>query len=133
MLDEPERGNGIFGTTGRLKSGHYSLNCDWTAWLWAHGGSVFDGDGYFSGNDADGMRGLSYMLELVKHMSPEGHDVVGEPGQRRNADVLRRVLPSLGRRELQSLGLMEAARPPVEASYPAPTRRGSTRFPTSVY
>jgi len=69
-LDEAERGNGIYGTTGQLKSGHYSLNCDWTAWLWANGGSVFGKDMFFSGNDADGMRGLGYMLDLVKHMPP---------------------------------------------------------------
>jgi ABC-type glycerol-3-phosphate transport system substrate-binding protein len=32
-IDQAERGNGVFGTTGQLRSGHYSLNCDWTAWL----------------------------------------------------------------------------------------------------
>ncbi len=36
-LDEAERGNGVRGTTGQLKAGHYSLTCDWTMWLWAHG------------------------------------------------------------------------------------------------
>ena len=36
-IDAAERSNGIYGTTGQLKSGHYSLNCDWTAWLWAQG------------------------------------------------------------------------------------------------
>src|SRR5690606_24263558 len=39
-IHEAESGNGIAGTTGQLKSGHYSLNCDWTAWLWSHGGSI---------------------------------------------------------------------------------------------
>ena len=70
-LDEAERGNGIYGTTGQLKAGHYSLNCDWTVWLWANGGSVFGRDGLFSGGDEDGMRGLTYMLDLAKHMPPD--------------------------------------------------------------
>src|SRR3546814_4967980 len=56
--------------TGQLKSGHYSLNCDWTAWLWSHGGSIFDKAGFFSGGDAEGLEGLEYMLELVKYMPP---------------------------------------------------------------
>lgn len=58
-LDAAERGNGIRGTTGQLKAGHYSLNCDWTAWLWAHGGSVFGKDGTFAGGDEDGLKGLA--------------------------------------------------------------------------
>ena len=53
-LDAAERANGVYGTTGQLKAGHYSLTCDWTAWLWANGGSVFDKDGFFSGGDKDG-------------------------------------------------------------------------------
>src|SRR5215212_4444140 len=57
-VDEAERANGIFGTTGQLKSGHYSLNCDWTAWLWSQGGSVFDKNKMFSGGDAEGIAGL---------------------------------------------------------------------------
>ena len=50
-LHEAEIGNGIYGTTGQLRSGHYSLNCDWTAWLWANGGSVFDKNRMFAGGD----------------------------------------------------------------------------------
>src|SRR3546814_7565363 len=69
-IHEAESGNGIAGTTGQLKSGHYSLNCDWTAWLWSHGGSIFDKAGFFSGGDAEGLEGLEYMLELVKYMPP---------------------------------------------------------------
>src|SRR3546814_16398717 len=69
-IHEAESGNGIAGTTGQLKSGHYSLNCDWTAWLWSHGGSIFDQAGFFSGGDPEGLEGLDYMLELVKYMPP---------------------------------------------------------------
>ena len=61
---------GIYGTTGQMRAGHYALNCEWTAWLWGHGGSIFNADGYFSGGDAEGMEGLRYMLELYRNMSP---------------------------------------------------------------
>ena len=50
-LHEAEIGNGIHGT-----------------WLWAHGGSIFNKDGMFSGHDEQGMAGLRYMLELVDYM-----------------------------------------------------------------
>jgi multiple sugar transport system substrate-binding protein len=58
----------VYGTTGQMKAGHYSLNCEWTAWLWAHGGSVFDADGFFSGGDARGLDGLHYLTRLHENM-----------------------------------------------------------------
>ena len=80
-LDDAERGNGIHGTTGQLKAGHYSLNCDWTAWLWANGGSVFGKDELFAGGDEAGMRGLTYMLDLVKAYAACRHRLdLGWPG-----------------------------------------------------
>ena len=51
-----------------MKSGHYSLNCDWTAWLWGHGGSVFRADGTFSGNDAEGLEAMDYWVKLKENM-----------------------------------------------------------------
>lgn len=60
----------IYGTVGQMKTGHYSLNCEWTAWLWAHGGSIFDNKGLFSGGDEQGMEGLDYLLKLHKNMPP---------------------------------------------------------------
>jgi multiple sugar transport system substrate-binding protein len=60
----------IYGTTGQMKAGHYSLNCEWTAWLWAHGGSIFDADGAFTGGDEPGLQGLDYMLRLRDSMPP---------------------------------------------------------------
>ena len=73
LLHEAEFGNGIYGTTGQLEAGHYSLECDWTAWLWAHGGSIFNKQQRFSGHDEQGMDGLRYMLELMNYMPPEVH------------------------------------------------------------
>jgi multiple sugar transport system substrate-binding protein len=62
-----EKGNGIYGTSGQLRSGHYSLECDWTAWLWGNGGSIFDKAGMFSGGDEAGMKGLEYLMEISKN------------------------------------------------------------------
>ncbi len=73
IINEKKKGQGIYGTTGQCKSGHYSLNCDWTAWLWAHGGSVFRSDGTFSGNDARGLEAMAYWEKLRKYM-PAGVD-----------------------------------------------------------
>jgi len=60
----------VFGTTGQMKSGHYSLNCEWTAWLWANGGSIFDAEGFFAGGDAQGLAGLEYLSRLHENMPP---------------------------------------------------------------
>jgi len=68
-----EMGPTMFGTTGQMKSGHYSLECDWTAWLWGHGGSVFGPDGKFTGNDERGLEAMGYWDKLVKTMPPGVH------------------------------------------------------------
>ena len=65
------KGPEIYGTTGQMKSGHYSLECDWTCWLWAHGGSIFGPDGKFTGNDAEGLAAMEYWVKLKENM-PEG-------------------------------------------------------------
>lgn len=135
-LDEAERGNGIHGTTGQLKAGHYSLNCDWTAWLWAHGGSVFGKDGSFCGGDEDGMRGLAYMLELVKHMPPEaktwtwdGEAQSLREGKAAMAMSWGEIFPGLDGKDSKVVGLMEAARPPAEARLRSPDAAGFQEIP----
>jgi multiple sugar transport system substrate-binding protein len=121
-LDAAERGNGIYGTTGQLKAGHYSLNCDWTGWLWANGGSVFDKDGLFSGGDEDGMRGLAYMLELAQHMPPAARTWTwdGQAQSIRQGNAAMAIswgesFPGFDDPDSKVVGLMEAARPPAEA------------------
>lgn len=64
------KGPDMYGSTGQMKSGHYSLECDWTAWLWGHGGSIFDADGMFSGNDERGLEAMEYWTSLWKTMPP---------------------------------------------------------------
>ncbi len=135
-LDEAERGNGIYGTTGQLKAGHYALNCDWTAWLWANGGSVFGKDGFFSGGDQDGMRGLAYMLDLVKHMPPaartwtwDGEAQSISQGNAAMAISWGEFFPGFDGKESKVVGLMEAARPPKEARLRSPDEAGFQEIP----
>lgn len=135
-LDEAERGNGIYGTTGQLKAGHYSLTCDWSAWLWAHGGSVFDRNGFFSGGDQDGLRGLAYMLDLVKHMPPaakswtwDGEAQSISQGTAAMAISWGEFFPGFDGKESKVVGLMEAARPPVEARLRSPDAAGFLEVP----
>ena len=69
-IHEAKRGQGIYGTVGQWKSGHYALQSEASAWLWSHGGHHFDKDGkpdYV--NDAN-VNGLQYMMELGKYMDP---------------------------------------------------------------
>jgi multiple sugar transport system substrate-binding protein len=66
-IDEAERANGIYGTGLQAKSGHYSLECDWTAAVWGHGGSIFNKDKKFAGNDEQGIKGLQWYQEMLKH------------------------------------------------------------------
>jgi multiple sugar transport system substrate-binding protein len=64
------KGPDMYGSTGQMKSGHYSLECDWTAWLWGHGGSIFGADGKFTGNDEQGLAAMEYWDRLKATMPP---------------------------------------------------------------
>ncbi len=135
-LDEAERGNGIRGTAGQLKAGHYSLNCDWTAWLWANGGSVFGRDGMFAGGDEAGRRGLDYMLDLVKHMPPAANtwtwDGQGQAIRQGNAGMAiswGELFPGFDGKESKVVGLMESARPPAEYRLRSPGEAGFQEVP----
>jgi multiple sugar transport system substrate-binding protein len=69
-IHESMRGQGIYGTVGQWKSGHYALHSEASSWLWAHGGRHFKKDGkpdYLS--DAN-VKGLQFMMELGKYMNP---------------------------------------------------------------
>jgi multiple sugar transport system substrate-binding protein len=67
MITEAEKANGMFGTGLQAKSGHYSLNTDWTQAVWNEGGSIFTKDKKFSGNDEAGVRGLQWYQEMLKN------------------------------------------------------------------
>jgi multiple sugar transport system substrate-binding protein len=70
-ITEAEKANGMFGTGLQAKSGHYSLNCDWTQMIWNEGGSIFTKDKKFSGNDEAGIRGLQTYQEWLKYSPAE--------------------------------------------------------------
>jgi len=75
-----KRGQGIFGTVGQWKSGHYALQSEASAWLWAHGGHHFDKDGKPDYVNEANLNGLHYMMELGKYMNPActGWDWAGQ-------------------------------------------------------
>ncbi len=64
VINEAMSAQGVYGTIGQMRSGHYSLECDMTAYVWGHGGSVFTADGMCSLNDDQAIAGLDYMREL---------------------------------------------------------------------
>ena len=118
------KGPEIYGTTGQMKSGHYSLECDWTCWLWGHGGSIFGPDGKFTGNDERGLEAMNYWVELKKNM-PEAvttwtWDGQGQSvGQGIAATALSwgEFFPSWDNPESSNVsGLMEATVPPAATS-----------------
>lgn len=67
LITAAEKENNIYGTGLQAKSGHYSLECDWTQAVWGHGGSIFRSDKTFSGNDAQGIAGLEWYQELLRN------------------------------------------------------------------
>ncbi|MEO9819131.1 MAG: extracellular solute-binding protein [Paracoccaceae bacterium] len=67
LITAAEKENGIYGTGLQAKSGHYSLECDWTQAVWGHGGSIFDSDKRFSGNDAEGIEGLNWYMKMLEN------------------------------------------------------------------
>ncbi|CAA9578923.1 MAG: hypothetical protein AVDCRST_MAG59-4471 [uncultured Thermomicrobiales bacterium] len=67
-INDAMAADGTYGTVGQMQSGHYALNCDMTAWVWSHGGSVFTADGMCSLNDAAAVTGVDYMRELQTYM-----------------------------------------------------------------
>ncbi|MBA3449655.1 MAG: extracellular solute-binding protein [Chloroflexia bacterium] len=67
-INEAMSADGTYGTVGQMKSGHYALNCDMTAYVWSHGGSVFTADGMCALNDEQAVTGVDYMRELQQYM-----------------------------------------------------------------
>ncbi|MDZ5700130.1 ABC transporter substrate-binding protein [Chelativorans sp. M5D2P16] len=131
------KGPEIYGTTGQMRSGHYSLECDWTAWLWGHGGSIFSPDGKFVGNDERGMAAMEYWQKLKENMPPgvDGWTWDGQGqsvGQGLAATVLSwgEFFPSWDDpANSQVSGLMEATVPPSATSLRTPEECGFNEIP----
>jgi multiple sugar transport system substrate-binding protein len=62
---------GMYGTLGQWKSGHYSLECDMTLYLWSHGGSVYAADGTASIGDDQAQAAMETMLKIGTYIPPE--------------------------------------------------------------
>jgi multiple sugar transport system substrate-binding protein len=131
-LTEAEKGNGIYGTTGQMRSGHYSLECEWTIWLWGNGGSIFNAQNMFSGGDEEGIRGLEYMMELSKNCPPGALTWTWDgQGQSVTQGIAAQLIswgeffPGFDGKDSKVVGLMEAlppvtptrVRPPSEAGF----------------
>lgn len=65
-----EMGPTTYGYAGQMKSGHYALECEWTSMLWGHGGSIFNADKKFVGNDEQGIAALDYYTKMRAIMPP---------------------------------------------------------------
>jgi multiple sugar transport system substrate-binding protein len=131
------KGPQIYGTTGQMKSGHYSLECDWTCWLWGHGGSIFGPDGTFTGNDEAGIEAMNYWVELKKNM-PQGVTSWTWDGEAQSVaqGIAGQVItwgeffPSWDNPESSNVsGLMEATVPPSATSLRTPDQTGYGEIP----
>jgi multiple sugar transport system substrate-binding protein len=118
MITEAEKANGIFGTGLQAKSGHYSLNCDWTQVVWNEGGSIFTKDKKFSGNDEAAVRGLKIYQELLTYSPPEstnstwdGQWQMMNSGQVALINSWDEFMPGLDAADSKVKGLWECKRP----------------------
>lgn len=131
------KGPDVYGTTGQMKSGHYSLECDWTAWLWGHGGSIFNPDGKFVGNDEQGLAAMDYWKTLVENMPSGVHgwtwDGQGQSvGQGIAATCLSwgEFFPSWDDPANSKVsGMMEATVPPAATALRTPDQCGFNEIP----
>lgn len=115
---EAEKANGIFGTGLQAKSGHYSLECDWTQAVWGHGGSIFGKDKKFAGNDAQGVKGLEWYQDLLSIAPPnstsstwDGQAQMMLSGQVALVQSWSEFFPGLDADDSKVRGLWEPARP----------------------
>lgn len=120
LITAAEKENGIYGTGCQAKSGHYSLECDWTQAVWGHGGSIFDADKRFSGNDAQGVEGLKWYQDILAN-SPansvastwDGQWQMGASGQIALCQSWAEFFPGWNADDSEVKGLWEMA-PPLE-------------------
>lgn len=118
MITEAEKENNIFGTGLQAKSGHYSLECDWTQAVWGHGGSIFDADKMFAGNDEQGVAGLKWYQDLLANAPAssltstwDGQWQMGAAGQIALCQSWAEFFPGWNADDSEVKGLWEMARP----------------------
>jgi multiple sugar transport system substrate-binding protein len=136
QISEAEKSNGIFGTGLQAKSGHYSLECDWSQAVWGHGGSIFNKNKKFSGNDEQGVAGSEVVPGAPEGVAAELHGIdLGWPVR---DDAFRpggagaelgRILPGLDADDSKVKGLWEPAKPLTAKKLRAPADAGFNEQP----
>ena len=123
FITEAEKEIGIFGASAQAKSGHYSLECDWTQAVWGHGGSIFGADKKFSGNDAQGIEGLEWYQEILRNSPPnavastwDGQWQMGASGQIALAQSWAEFFPGWNADDSKVKGLWEMT-PPLQGPH----------------
>jgi multiple sugar transport system substrate-binding protein len=137
-IGEAEKASGIYGTGLQAKSGHYSLECDWTQAVWGHGGSVFTSDKKFAGNDEQGIAGLKWYQELLKMSPPnstastwDGQFEMMHSGQVALVQSWDEFFPGLDADDSKVRGLWQPAHPLVPKALRAPADCGFNEKPNA--
>ncbi|MFO1034460.1 MAG: extracellular solute-binding protein [Hyphomicrobiales bacterium] len=137
-ITEGEKANGMYGTGLQAKSGHYSLECDWTQVVWNNGGSIFTKDKKFSGNDEAAVGGLKLYQELLKNSPPEstnstwdGQFQMMAAGQVALINSWDEFFPGLDADDSKVKGLWQAKRPIRGAAYRAAADAGFGEIPNA--
>ncbi len=136
-IHEAKSAEGVYGTVGQMKSGHYSLECDMTAYVWGHGGSVFTADGMCSLNDAKAIAGIDYLRELQTYMPGavttydwDGQATAIQQGQGGQVLTWGENFPSWDDPTTSQVsGLMQPAVPPTAAELRPPDQAGFEETP----
>jgi multiple sugar transport system substrate-binding protein len=117
-IREAEKANGVFGTGLQAKSGHYSLECDWTQAVWGHGGGIFGKDKKFTGNDEAAIKGLEWYQDLLTVAPPnsttatwDGQFQMMQSGQVALVQSWDEFFPGLDADDSKVKGLWEPAKP----------------------
>ena len=140
VITEAEKGNGIYGTGLQAKSGHYSLECDWTQAVWGHGGSIFNKDKKFSGNDEQGIAGLKWYQDLLKISPPnstastwDGQFEMLHSGQIALCQSWDEFFPGLDAEDSKVKGLWQPAKPLTSKGLRAPADAGFGELPNLAH
>jgi multiple sugar transport system substrate-binding protein len=136
MITEAEKSNGMFGTGLQAKSGHYSLECDWSQAVWGHGGSIFNKNKKFSGNDEQGVAGLKWYQECLKNAPPnstastwDGQFEMMHSGQVALVQSWDEFFPGLDADDSKVRGLWEPAKPLTAKKLRSPSEAGFNEQP----
>jgi multiple sugar transport system substrate-binding protein len=136
-INEAMSAEGTYGTVGQMKSGHYALECDMTAYVWSHGGSVFTADGSCSLNDEQAVTGVDYMRELQTYMPAAvttydwgGQSTAIQQGQGGQVMTWGEDFPGWDDPANSKVsGLMQPAALPANAAQRAPEEAGFEEIP----